>query len=111
METIKSVPCLGKKNIASLSTDGLAFLQVDQAYKNWRPSVQQLLYGMGFQMPRVRKNLCNLVVVMDPTTPSGAQAMQVCPVLRGAARPTVPCERFLISCLHDFVVGWLVALR
>eukprot|EP00903_Cladosiphon_okamuranus_P019171 g17633.t1 len=52
-------------------------IEADEAYKNWPPSLQQLLYGMNFQMPRVRKNLCNLVVVVDPTTPAGAEAMQL----------------------------------
>ena len=45
-------------------------------YKQWSPSVQQLVY-QSFQMPRVRKNLFNLVVVADPTTAAGAEAMQV----------------------------------
>eukprot|EP00752_Nemacystus_decipiens_P014373 g12785.t1 len=65
---------------SSSTSEAIAWLndiEVDQAYKTWPPSLQQLLYGMGFQMPRVRKNLCNLVIVMDPTTPSGAEAMQL----------------------------------
>ncbi|CAM9947400.1 unnamed protein product, partial [Laminaria digitata] len=45
-------------------------------YQPWSPSVQQLVY-QSFQMPRVRKNLCNVVVVVDPTTPAGAEAMQI----------------------------------
>ncbi|CAN0564216.1 unnamed protein product, partial [Ectocarpus sp. 12 AP-2014] len=50
--------------------------QTDQAYKTWPPSVQQLMYA-GFQLPRVRKNLCNLVAVMDPTTTAGAETLQL----------------------------------
>ncbi|CAN0494953.1 unnamed protein product, partial [Ectocarpus sp. 8 AP-2014] len=51
-------------------------IEADQAYKTWPPSVQQLMYA-GFQLPRVRKNLCNLVAVMDPTTTAGAETLQV----------------------------------
>lgn len=43
---------------------------------SWSPGLQQLAYA-GFQLPRVRKNLCNLVVVADPTTPTGAETLQV----------------------------------
>lgn len=37
----------------------------------------QLTYR-GFQPPRVRKNLCNIVAVADPTTTAGLEALQVC---------------------------------
>lgn len=50
--------------------------QADQIYKKWSPTLQQLAY-QAFQMPRVRRNLCNMVVVLDPTTISGAEAMAV----------------------------------
>lgn len=80
-----------RNTIASLSRRG-SLPQVDQAYKTWPPSLQQLLYGMGFQMPRVRKNLCSLVVVMDPTTPSGAEAMQV--RCREHAAAAVACRKY-----------------
>lgn len=93
-----------KKTTASVST---VVSQADEAYKTWPPSLQQLLYGIGFQMPRVRKNLCNLVVVMDPTTPAGAEAMQVrCgAVLHGRATCRTYVCMIGVNFLHDYFVG------
>ncbi|CAM9342800.1 unnamed protein product [Scytosiphon promiscuus] len=51
-------------------------METDEAYMSWSPSLQQLAYA-GFQLPRVRKNLCNVVIVADPTTPTGAETLQL----------------------------------
>lgn len=52
------------------------FEQKDPMYARWSSNVEQLTY-MGFQMPQVRRNLCNLVILADPTTSAGSDAMQV----------------------------------